>query len=66
MMKEQETKRPVIYSGQGALKSIKAQHYFMMESEESKVIVGHRAKTRIEVASLTKIMTFYTVFMIAN
>lgn len=48
------------------LKGIKSLHFFILRHEEKMPIIAYRAKTKIEVASLTKIMTFYTVYKICE
>ena len=47
------------------LSQIKAESYLVMEYPSMKVIAGNRYKHCAEIASLTKIMTFYTLYQIA-
>ena len=40
---------------------IKSESYLLVEYPSERVIVSHRASVSLEIASLTKIMTFYAV-----
>ena len=59
-------KKPLLTSFDKNLKSIKSEHYFVFEHETQQPVLGCRSKSKIEVASLTKIMTFYVCVRIAE
>ena len=47
------------------LAQIKAESFVVMEYPTLQVVTGNRFKNTAEIASLTKIMTFYTAYQIA-
>lgn len=44
---------------------MKAESYILVELQSERTVVSHRANFAVEIASLTKIMTFYTVLRIS-
>lgn len=58
--------RPLLSGIDSSLKGVKSMHFFVISHEDSIPIIALRSKTKIEVASLTKIMTFYTIYKLAE
>lgn len=48
------------------LAQIKAESYIITEHPSGQVVLAHRSKILLEIASLTKIMTFYTAIKVAE
>jgi hypothetical protein len=61
-----DLQKPLIYLDKKELSEIKAESFVVMEYPSLQVITGNRFKNSAEIASLTKIMTFYTVHQIAE
>eukprot|EP00919_Chromeraceae_sp_WS-2016_P034298 GHVR01081247.1.p1 GENE.GHVR01081247.1~~GHVR01081247.1.p1 ORF type:complete len:140 (+),score=11.94 GHVR01081247.1:129-548(+) len=55
---------PLLIRDSEKLKNIKSESYCIMEYPSEKVVLVHRANNALEIASLTKIMTFYVVLQI--
>lgn len=60
-----EKKHPILDKDALALKNMKAESYVLVELQSERTVVSHRANFAVEIASLTKIMTFYTVLRIS-
>lgn len=58
--------RPLVTYNQKELAKIKAESYLIMEHPSCQLILAHHIKQSLEIASLTKIMTFYVVCRIAK
>jgi hypothetical protein len=58
---EREKKYPVLTKDPEELKEIKSESYILIEYPSERIIVSNRAAVSLEIASLTKIMTFFTV-----
>jgi D-alanyl-D-alanine carboxypeptidase len=63
---KEEKKYPVLMKDPDELKDVKADSYIIVEYPSQRIIVSHRSVISLEIASLTKIMTFYTVISLAN
>jgi D-alanyl-D-alanine carboxypeptidase len=48
------------------MSSLKAESFIVMEFPSLQVVTGSRFKNCAEIASLTKIMTFFTAYQIAQ
>lgn len=48
------------------LREVKSESYIIVEFPTQRIIVAHRSVVSLEVASLTKIMTFHTVISLAT
>ena len=48
------------------LKEVKSESFIIVEMPTQRVILSHRSLISLEIASLTKIMTFHTVISLAN
>lgn len=46
------------------LKEVKSESFIVLEYPSERIVVSNRAVVCLEIASLTKIMTFYTAFSI--
>lgn len=60
-----DLQKPAIYLDKKELAQIKAESFIVMEYPSLQVVTGNRFKNTAEIASLTKIMTFYTAYQIA-
>ena len=60
-----DLQKPAIYLDKKELAQIKAESFVVMEYPTLQVVTGNRFKNTAEIASLTKIMTFYTAYQIA-
>jgi D-alanyl-D-alanine carboxypeptidase len=56
--------KPLLYLDKRELSQIKAESFIVMEYPSLQIIIGNRFKSSAEIASLTKIMTFYTIYQI--
>lgn len=48
------------------LKEVKSESFIIVEMPTQRVILSHRSLVSLEIASLTKIMTFHTVISLAS
>lgn len=58
--------RPLLQHSQKDLANIKAESYLIVEHPSGQVVLAHRSKSAMEIASLTKIMTFYVITKVAQ
>ena len=65
MNKTIDLQKPLIHLDKKQMKKIKAESFIVMEYPSLQVLTGCRFKNPSEIASLTKIMTFYTIYGIA-
>lgn len=61
-----DLQKPLLHLDKKELKKIRAESFIVMEYPSLQVVSGCRFKNPSEIASLTKIMTFYTVCGIAS
>lgn len=66
MQKIDRANRPLFYPDLKETSSIKADSYIVREYPSGQILFGNYYKKAGEIASLTKIMTFYTVCDIAE
>ena len=64
--KQIDTSKPLFYLDKKEMGRLKAEFYVVMEYPSMQVLIGNRHKGTSEIASLTKIMTFYTAFRLAE
>lgn len=63
---KEEKKYPVLVKDPEELRDVKSESFIIVELPTQRIIVAHRSVVSLEVASLTKIMTFHTVISLAN
>lgn len=63
---KEEKKYPVLMKDPEELREVKSESFIIVELPSQRVIVSHRSLISLEIASLTKIMTFHTVLSLAN
>lgn len=57
---------PILYRDPDQLKSIRAEAYSILEYPTGNLILSNKGMSQYEIASLTKIMTFYTTMKIVR
>ena len=63
---KEEKKYPVLMKDPEELRDVRAESYIIVEYPSQRIIVSHRSVVSLEIASLTKIMTFYTIIALAS
>lgn len=66
LSKFDKTKRPLFYLQPKEISHIKADCFIVTQYPSGQIILGNYYRKVSEIASLTKIMTFYTVYKIAE
>jgi D-alanyl-D-alanine carboxypeptidase len=57
-------RKQLFYINQKDLNGIRAESFIVVEHPSNQVVTGYYSKKVVEIASLTKIMTFYTAVRI--
>ena len=60
MREEPLSRKQLFYINQKDLNGIKAESFIVVEYPSNQIVTGYYFKKIVEIASLTKIMTFYT------
>lgn len=63
---KEEKKYPLLMKGKEELKEVRSDSFIIVEYPSERIIVSHRSAVLLEIASLTKIMTFYTVIRLVE
>lgn len=66
LKKINKTSRPLFYLEPKEISHIRADSFIVTEYPSGQIVFGNYFKKAAEIASLTKIMTFYTVYQIAE
>jgi len=63
---KEENRYPVLVKDPEELREVKSESFIIVEMPSQRVIISHRSRVSLEIASLTKIMTFHTVLSLAT